>query len=258
MKSFVNALLRIILLRSIVAAFGPKWPCRKSPTGTLLGASPQGNADFEYQELKILSKALVYQGVTNSQIPADKRVEIEGYCRRIVNLRSGSIAPENIPSVLAGTSWQLAFSTQSLVSESLPPGTNIKLKFKSEDRLDYTLEFTKTLGLKQLVADSSYMIDVSCWKKTAKSPYRPLASHGTVFLLSYAQQNSPRNAAGMISYTYEGILCDVFGLTNINIGAFGMLKGRCSSIQISFFDGSLLIEQSNDMAGEFFNVYTCI
>ena len=254
MRSFANAILRIILFRSIVAAFIPKWPCTKC--STLLGASPQGNADFEYQELKILSQALVDQGVTNSKIPADKRVEIEGYCRRLINLRSGSIAPENIPSVLAGTSWQLAFSTQSLVSESLPPGTNIKLKFKSDDRLDYTLEFTKTLGLKQLVADSSYIIDVS--EKTAKSPNCRSTSNRTFFLFSYAHQYSPINASGMISYTYEGIRCDVFGLTNINIGAFGLLKGRCSSIQTSFFDGSLLIEQNNDIAGEFFNVYTRI
>lgn len=217
--SLANSILRVILWTSIVSAFIPKTTYRYKGCPTLLKA--QGNADFEYQEMKILSQALIDQGVSNSQIPADKRVEIEGYCRRIVNQRSGSIAPEDIASELAGTSWQLAFSSQSLVSESLPPGTNIKLVFKSKNRLDYILEFTKTFGLKQLAADSGYTVD----------------------------------ANGVISYTYEGISCDAFGLSNINVGAFGLLKGRASSIEASFFDGTLLIQRSNDINGEFFNVH---
>mmetsp|Transcript_1232 Transcript_1232/g.2487 ORF Transcript_1232/g.2487 Transcript_1232/m.2487 type:complete len:226 (-) Transcript_1232:177-854(-) len=220
-----SIILRVILWTSIiiVSAFIPERTAYRGYP-TLLNASPQGNADFEYQEMKILSQALIDQGVSNSQIPADKRVEIEGYCRRISNQRAGSISPENIPSELAGTSWQLAFSSQSLVSDSLPPGTNIKLVFKTENRLDYILEFTKTFGLKQLAADSCYTVDTN----------------------------------GVIEYTYENISCDVFGLTNINVGAFGLLKGRASSIQASFFDGVLLIQRSNDMAGEFFNVYARI
>lgn len=161
--SLANSILRVILWTSIVSAFIPKTTGSYKEFPTLLKA--QGNADFEYQEMKILSQALIDQGVSNSQIPADTRVEMEGYCRRIVNQRSGSIAPEDIASELAGTSWQLAFSSQSLVSESLPPGTNIKLVFKSDNRLDYILEFTKTFGLKQLAADSSYTVDVSFCKE---------------------------------------------------------------------------------------------
>lgn len=164
--SLALSVLRIVLWISMASAFIPQRIYRSS-FPTLINSSPPRNADFEYQEMKILSQALINQGVSNSQIPADKRVEIEGYCRRIVDQRSGSIAPEKIPSELAGTSWQLAFSSQSLVSDSLPPGTNIKLVFKNENRLDYILEFTKTFGLKQLAADSSYTVDVSA-KTTAR------------------------------------------------------------------------------------------
>lgn len=63
---------------------------------------------------------------------------------------------------------------------------------------------------------------------------------------------------GGILYTYEGISCDVFGISNINVGAFGMLKGRAGSIQASFFDSFLLIERASDTTGEFFNVYSRI
>ena len=161
--SLAYSVLRIILWTSVVTAFIPRSISihRSHPAATRVNSSPQRNADFEYQEMKILSKALIDQGVSNSQIPADKRVEIEGYCRRIVDQRSGSIAPEKMTSELVGTKWQLAFSSQSLVSNSLPPGTNIKLVFKTENRLDYILEFTKTFGLKQLAADSTFKVDVS-------------------------------------------------------------------------------------------------
>jgi hypothetical protein len=68
-------------------------------------------------------------------------------------------------------------------------------------------------------------------------------------------QSSPVNP-GLVSIQYENITTDVFGLTNIGVGAFGMLKGRGSYIQTTFFDGRIWIEKGSDLNGiEYYNVY---
>jgi hypothetical protein len=153
-------LLLLIVLFAPAAAFAPKLSRRTHNRHTLFASSPQQKADFEYQELKILTKAIVEQKVTNSRVPTEKRAEIEGYCRRIVNRRESPIPLYQIADELAGA-WQLAFTTQTLNLESLPKDAIIKLDFKHNNRVDYILEFTKTFGLKRLVADSSYTVDVS-------------------------------------------------------------------------------------------------
>jgi hypothetical protein len=63
--------------------------------------------------------------------------------------------------------------------------------------------------------------------------------------------------AGLVSIQYENITTDVFGLNNIRVGAFGLLKGRGSFIQTAFFDGRIWIEKGIDLNGsEYYNVYT--
>jgi hypothetical protein len=155
-------LLQLIVLFAPAAAFAPKLSrsTHNGHTSTLFASPPQLKADFEYQELKILTKAIVEQKVSNSRVPPEKRAELEGYCRRIVNRRESPIPLYQISDELTGA-WQLAFTTQSLNLESLPKDALIKLDFKDNNRVDYILEFTKTWGLKRLVADSSYTVDVS-------------------------------------------------------------------------------------------------
>eukprot|EP00980_Cylindrotheca_fusiformis_P005346 scaffold1138_cov128-Cylindrotheca_fusiformis.AAC.28 len=155
----VSALLLIALILDLVAAFAPKVGSRSNPMNALFATSPQLKADFEYQELKILSKAIVEQKVPNSRVPPEKRVEIEGYCRRVVNRRESPIPLYELSGKLSGT-WQQVFTTQTLNLESLPKDAIIKLEFKDDARLDYILEFTKAFGLERLVANSSYTIDV--------------------------------------------------------------------------------------------------
>lgn len=124
-------------------------------------------ADFEYQELKIQLKAMMQQGVASSQLPPPKKIELEGYVQRILNRRVSPIQLFEIEKFLGASSsnppstWELVFTTQSLVQDSLPKDTKIKFEFVNDKELDYILEFTKTWGLKRLVAKSQYTIDVS-------------------------------------------------------------------------------------------------
>jgi hypothetical protein len=61
-----------------------------------------------------------------------------------------------------------------------------------------------------------------------------------------------------VTYTYEKVTTDVFGLTNIGVGMFGMLSGRSSYIPTAYFDGAIWIETGTDQATgvEYYNVYT--
>lgn len=72
-------------------------------------------------------------------------------------------------------------------------------------------------------------------------------------------QSSPANP-GLVSIIYDAITTDVFGLKNLGVGMFGMLKGRATYIPTAYFDGSIWIERgvsSGAATGgeEYYNVY---
>lgn len=140
-----------------------------SSWSSLQMATQPATADFEYQELKIQLSAMKEQDVVTSRLASSKRNELEGYVKRILNRRtvasSKSIPLYEIGDFLPNTKWRLIFSTQSLTSE-LPKDAKIQLEFVDNGKLDYILEFSKTLGLKRLVAKSSYTVDVSNCKAT--------------------------------------------------------------------------------------------
>jgi hypothetical protein len=65
-------------------------------------------------------------------------------------------------------------------------------------------------------------------------------------------------SAGLVTYVYEGITADIFGLQNVGVGFFGLLKGRSSYIQTVYFDGTLWIDRGFDQmngGAEYFNCY---
>ncbi|KAL3912918.1 MAG: hypothetical protein SGARI_000916 [Bacillariaceae sp.] len=189
-------------------------------------SSTEKRADFEYQEVKILTQAMKSQNIKPSQLPADKRVELEGYIRRILQQRPSLVPLDRLQDVLPDTKWRLAFSTEQLVSEALPKDATIQLDFKDSTNVDYSLEFDKTLGLKRLVAKSTYTVDAS---------------------------GNP----GLVAIQYGSISTDVFGFKGLGVPEFGVLKGRGSYIQTAFYDGSLWIERGTNANGdEFYNVYT--
>lgn len=191
-----------------------------------VGGSKPNQADFELQELRIQLNAMNEQNVVTSQLMPEKRIELEGYVKRILNRRPSPIPMYEVGKYLPGTKWKLLFSTQSLVAD-LPKDARISLYFLNDNMMNCDLEFTKTLGLNRLSARSAYSVD--------SSPVNP----------------------GLVTYTYEKITTDVFGLTNIGVGMFGMLSGRSSHIPSAYFDGKIWIETGSDPAtgSEYYNVY---
>lgn len=229
------------LLSPSLSSFSSSYPStschsfveRTSSSSQLFMNKKPLQADFEYQELKIQLKAMMQQGVASSQLPLPKKIELEGYVQRILNRRVSPIQLFEIEKFLGASSsnppstWELVFTTQSLVQDSLPKDTKIKFEFVNDKELDYILEFTKTWGLKRLVAKSQYTID--------SSPVNP----------------------GLLTFTYDSITTDVFGLSNIGVGLFGLLKGRSNVIQTAYFDDVLWIEKGFDpvTGDEFVSVY---
>jgi hypothetical protein len=61
----------------------------------------------------------------------------------------------------------------------------------------------------------------------------------------------------MVTFTYDSVTTDVFGLSNINIGFFGLLKGRSNYINTRYFDDNFWIESGVEAANgmEYYNVY---
>lgn len=188
-------------------------------------------ASFELSELKLNLRSMEAQKLTTAnQIEPSKRVEIEGYIRKVVNRRDCSIPLWELGQYLPGTTWRLNFSTHGVTNQSLPAGASIVLKFQSQQeqrRLEYCLEFTKTLGLSKLTAVSTYDVDTT--------PIHP----------------------GWVTYTYQDIQTDLFGLRGLSIPIVGgMLKGRSTILQTVYFDGQVWIEKGNSEEAEYFQVYT--
>jgi hypothetical protein len=109
---------------------------------------------------------MLKQDIKPSQLTADKRVELEGYVKRILERRDSILPLNRLGDTLPQTKWRMAFSTEPVMSEVLPKDATITLNFLDEKSVDYSLNFSKTLGLKRLTAKSSYSVDVS-WIKNA-------------------------------------------------------------------------------------------
>jgi hypothetical protein len=62
----------------------------------------------------------------------------------------------------------------------------------------------------------------------------------------------------VLKYVYDSITTDVFGLRNLSVGFFGLLKGRTSYIVTAYFDGVYWIEvayDSPEQTSTYTNVY---
>jgi len=59
----------------------------------------------------------------------------------------------------------------------------------------------------------------------------------------------------LVSYQYQEITCDVFGIT-IPTGLFGLLKGRVNYIDSVYFDDFIWMDRGYSPEGvEYFNVF---
>ena len=118
------------------------------------------------------------QNIKPSQLDAVKRNELKGYVEKILAYRQNSSSSKvavdsSVPlhlklrSKLPGTKWRMAFTTQTLMAEALPNDATITLTFaestnNNDNKVEYGLDFFKTLALKRLVAQSTYTVmDVS-------------------------------------------------------------------------------------------------
>lgn len=153
----------LIKLLSNTLAFQPLESChsRTSKLSALAMSKPKPSetAEFEYQELKVQLEEMQKQNVKSIQLAVEKRQELERYARMIANRRPSSL--NEMGKQLPNSKWKLVFTTQAL-ADALPGDATIVLDFKTADKLDYCLEFSKkTLGLNRIVAKSSYSVDVS-------------------------------------------------------------------------------------------------
>ena len=134
-----------------------------------------------------------------------------------------------------GKSWRMVFSTAASSNNNeggnekgagdLPYGSTVLLRIGeftgSEGKLDYVLKFSKrVLGLNELVAKSSCSVDIG--------PVNP----------------------GLFTFQYEDLKTNVFGMDNLPVGFFGLLKGRVNCIDTVWFDGERWIERNYSEDGD--------
>jgi hypothetical protein len=68
-------------------------------------------------------------------------------------------------------------------------------------------------------------------------------------------QSGPVNP-GLVTFVYDEIKTDVFGLKDVGVGFFGLLKGRANYVESAYFDGRFWIERGFSPDGnEYFNAY---
>ena len=194
---------------------------KRSPTG-----------DFELQELKAQIESLNRQRIPTSALPPTKRFELESYVRAIIENKASPVPLEQVGQKLRGTKWRLSFSSDNAAVSDLPRDATVLLNFVDDKNVDYCLRFgEKTAGLKSITAKSTWT-----------------AGEGN---------NISGNNPGLVSMVYDKISCDAFGLSNLGIGFFGLLKGRASYVQTVYFDNDLWIDGGYASDGSaYFNVYT--
>jgi hypothetical protein len=180
-------------------------------------------SDFEYQELRAQLGALQASNVSFRDLPPSAQKELATYTRAVVRHRSSKFPTTQS---LISSRWELLYSTQSQSqssdatgsSASLPNDAAIVIYFHNATHLDYSLQFTMGPILRAITAHSTYAFE----------------------------------SATTLTFVYERITMDVLDWKGINIGFFGLLKGRMNTFQTAYWDDYLWVEQ---VADNTYNVY---
>ena len=189
------------------------------------------SCEFELQELRAQTAAMIKQKVRSRSLTKEKQNEIISYIKKVVNNSPSPVPLKDIGANeglrLMG-SWRLAFSTEDASMGDLPREAQVVLKFMPYYKLDYSLEFSKKVwGLSKLTAKSTYTVDTTDYINP-----------------------------GLVSFVYDDIVTDVLGLQNLPVAFFGLLKGRTNSIESIWFDGNMWIDRGFTPQGnEYYNVY---
>lgn len=219
------------LQTSLVSSFTPshiRYFSESSRYSTVIQANGQ-SSEFELQELRAQFQAMLNQNVRPKMLASEKRQEIESYVSNVLRNSPSPIPLKKLAddgaSRLHGN-WTLVFASENASLGDLPKDSTVQFSFYPGFKCDYKLKFAKTLGLKSLTAKSTFMVD--------SSPVNP----------------------GLVTFIYQDIVSDVFGLKSLPVGMFGMLKGRANYLETMWFDGKLWVERGYSPEGiEFFNVY---
>jgi len=188
----------------------------------------QPAAEFEYQEMKVQLDALKRQRLAPRDLDALKRMELASYVKEVSTKRPSHPALSEIADELPGTTWRLAFSTQEAALGDLPRDATVTIEFLDGENLDYVLSFgEKTFGLKNIKARSRW---------------------------NFASDGDDR---GLVTFVYDKITTDAFGMQNLGVGLFGLLKGRANYVESAYFDGKYWSERGLNPDGTrvFWNVY---
>ena len=199
---------------------------------------------FELQELRAQLETILKQNILLQNLSTEKREELSKYVKAVVEKtdspidfagKSGNtMGIAQFVAGVEGKSWRMIFSTDGsdnssetgdTASGELPYGSTVILRIGeflgTEGSLDYVLKFSKrVLGLNELVAKSSCSVDIG--------PVNP----------------------GVFTFTYGDIKTNIFGVSNLPVGFFGLLKGRVNYIDTVWFDGERWIERNYSENGD--------
>ncbi|KAL9190362.1 hypothetical protein ACHAXT_007573 [Thalassiosira profunda] len=207
------------------SGFGSKPKVKKVRSSSQSSSSAQKQSPqelFELQELRAQLNTILKDNIPLQNLSAEKREEL--------TKRMGTA---KFVAGVEGKSWRMVFSTDNSNSEGgnekgaedLPYGSTVLLRIGefmgSEGKMDYVLKFSKrVMGLNELVAKSSCSVDIG--------PVNP----------------------GLFTFQYEDIKTNVFGMDNLPVGFFGLLKGRVNYIDTVWFDGERWIERNYSEGGD--------
>lgn len=205
---------------------------RQATRNTAMQTKRSPTGDFELQELKAQIDAMKRQGVASRSLPPTKLFELESYARGIIENKASPVPLEQVGTRLPKTKWQLVFSTENSALADLPRDANVVLQFLDGTNMDYSLQFgEKTAGLNSITAKSTWT-----------------AGEGN---------NREGSYPGLVTIVYDKISCDAFGLKDVGVGFFGLLKGRASYIQTFYFDDEIWIDGGRTADGSsHFSVYS--
>mmetsp|Transcript_38957 Transcript_38957/g.81502 ORF Transcript_38957/g.81502 Transcript_38957/m.81502 type:complete len:312 (+) Transcript_38957:192-1127(+) len=192
---------------------------------------------FELQELRAQLQTILKTNVLYQTLSTEKRAELTKYVKAVVekaespidfsNKSGNTMGIARFVAGIEGKSWRMVYSTEGGSGSEegggsaggLPYGSTVVLRIGefmgTDGKMDYLLKFNKQImGLNELVAKSTCSVDI-----------------GVV---------NP----GLFSFEYEDIKTNIFGISNLPVGFFGLLKGRVNYIDTVWFDGERWIERN--------------
>ncbi|KAK1749126.1 hypothetical protein QTG54_001065 [Skeletonema marinoi] len=219
-------------------------------------ATAAGTELFELQELRAQLQTILKEDLQYQTLSTEKREELTKYVKAVVEKsqtpidfsgRSDTMGTAKFVAGVEGKSWRMVFSTDPSGEgqdgdggAELPYGSTVVLRIGEfmgcDGNLDYVLKFSKQImGLRELVAKSTCSVDVSSRRcPSVIGPVNP----------------------GVFSFQYQDIKTNVFGMSNLPVGFFGLLKGRTTYVDTVWFDGERWIERNYLENGNVvYNVY---